>query len=43
MRSQAEKGRLFRELHKLREILILPNPWDAGTAKLLAAAGAARS
>ena len=43
MRSHAEKGRLFRELHKLREILILPNPWDAGTAKLLAAAGAARS
>src|ERR1700751_3258974 len=39
MRSQAEKSRLFRELHKRREILILPNPWDAGTAKLLAPLG----
>jgi 2-methylisocitrate lyase-like PEP mutase family enzyme len=26
-------------LHKRREILILPNPWDAGTAKLLASLG----
>jgi hypothetical protein len=39
MRSQAEKGRLFQELHKRPEILILPNPWDAGTAKLLASLG----
>jgi len=30
MRSQAEKGRLFRELHARPGILILPNPWDAG-------------
>src|SRR3954465_3044624 len=39
MRSQAEKGRLFRELHAPPGILILPNPWDAGTAKLLASLG----
>ena len=39
MRSPAEKGRLFLELHKRREILILPNPWDGGTAKLLASLG----
>jgi len=39
MRSQAEKGRLFRELHARPGILILPNPWDAGTAKLLASLG----
>src|SRR5215207_6900753 len=39
MRSQAEKGRLFRELHERPGILILPNPWDAGTAKLLASLG----
>ena len=39
MRTQVEKGRLFRELHQRPGILILPNPWDAGTAKLLAAAG----
>jgi 2-methylisocitrate lyase-like PEP mutase family enzyme len=34
MRTQAEKGRVFRELHTRPRILILPNPWDAGTAKL---------
>src|ERR1700730_15174488 len=39
MRTQEEKGRLFRELHQRQEILILPNPWDAGTAKLLASVG----
>ena len=39
MRTQAEKGRLFRELHQRPGILILPNPWDAGTAKLLASLG----
>ena len=36
MRTQVEKGHLFQELHQRRGILILPNPWDAGTAKLLA-------
>ena len=39
VRSQAEKGRLFRELHARPGILVLPNPWDAGTAKLLASLG----
>src|SRR5260221_12943950 len=39
MRTQVEKGRIFRELHQRRGILILPNPWDAGTAKLLASLG----
>ncbi len=39
MRTQAEKGRLFRELHSKPGILILPNPWDAGTAKLLQSLG----
>src|SRR4051794_21327321 len=39
MRTQVEKGRLFRELHHRPGILILPNPWDAGTAKLLASLG----
>src|SRR5918998_1946914 len=39
MRTQAEKGRLFRELHTRPGILIPPNPWDAGTAKLLASLG----
>jgi len=39
MRTQAEKGRVFRELHQRPGILIVPNPWDAGTAKLLASLG----
>src|SRR6202043_12989 len=39
MRSQAEKGRLFKERHAKPGILLLPNPWDAGTAKLLASLG----
>src|SRR5216117_625018 len=39
MRTQSEKGRLFRELHQRQGILILPNPWDTGTAKLLASLG----
>ncbi len=36
MPSQAEKGRLFKERHAKPGIILLPNPWDAGTAKLLA-------
>ena len=39
MTTQAEKGRLFRARHAKPGILILPNPWDAGTAKLLQSLG----
>jgi 2-methylisocitrate lyase-like PEP mutase family enzyme len=39
MRTQAEKGRLFRSLHERAGIFVMPNPWDAGTAKLLASLG----
>ena len=39
MRTQEEKGRLFKERHSQPGILLLPNPWDAGTAKLLASLG----
>lgn len=39
MRSQAEKGRLFRDLHQRPGLFLLPNPWDAGTAKLLQSLG----
>ena len=39
MPTQTEKGRRFRERHSQPEILILPNPWDAGTAKLLQSLG----
>ena len=39
MRSQADKGRVFRALHERRGIFVMPNPWDAGTAKLFASLG----
>lgn len=39
MRTQAEKGQEFRRLHEQPGLLLLPNPWDAGTAKLLQSLG----
>jgi 2-methylisocitrate lyase-like PEP mutase family enzyme len=39
MRTQAEKARSFRALHVRSGIFIMPNPWDAGTAKLFASLG----
>src|SRR5262245_10065340 len=39
MRSQIEKGALFEELHGRDRAFILPNPWDVGTARLLARMG----
>src|SRR6267142_5157246 len=39
MRDQAEKARVFRALHERPGILVMPNPWDAGTAKLFASLG----
>jgi 2-methylisocitrate lyase-like PEP mutase family enzyme len=39
MRTQMEKAELFRALHERPGAFIIPNPWDAGTAKLLAAVG----
>jgi 2-methylisocitrate lyase-like PEP mutase family enzyme len=39
MRSQTEKALAFRALHERPGAFIIPNPWDAGTAKLLAALG----
>ncbi|OPY93982.1 2-methylisocitrate lyase [Bradyrhizobium sacchari] len=39
MRSQADKAARFRELHQRPGAFIIPNPWDAGTAKLLASMG----
>ena len=33
------RGALFRELHTRSGILVLPNPWDAGTARLFANLG----
>src|ERR1700748_2391888 len=39
MFTQAEKGKVFRALHERAEAFIIPNPWDAGTAKILAHLG----
>ncbi len=39
MPTQAEKARQFRALHERPGTFIMPNPWDAGTAKLLASLG----
>jgi 2-methylisocitrate lyase-like PEP mutase family enzyme len=39
MSTQAEKGRTFRTLHERDHAFIIPNPWDVGTARLLAHLG----
>ncbi|HET9235009.1 MAG TPA: isocitrate lyase/phosphoenolpyruvate mutase family protein, partial [Candidatus Eisenbacteria bacterium] len=39
MKTQAEKARTFRALHERERAFIIPNPWDAGSAKLLATMG----
>ena len=37
--TQAEKGLAFRALHQREGAFIIPNPWDAGSAKILAHLG----
>jgi 2-methylisocitrate lyase-like PEP mutase family enzyme len=37
--TQAEKARQFLALHKPGEPLLLPNPWDLGSARVLASLG----
>jgi 2-methylisocitrate lyase-like PEP mutase family enzyme len=37
--SAAEKRARFRALHEREQLFVMPNPWDAGSARLLAAAG----
>jgi 2-methylisocitrate lyase-like PEP mutase family enzyme len=39
MMTQAEKGKLFHALHERDGAFIIPNPWDVGTARLLARLG----
>jgi 2-methylisocitrate lyase-like PEP mutase family enzyme len=39
MTTQTEKGRAFRALHERDRAFIIPNPWDIGTARLLAHLG----
>src|SRR5690349_11232532 len=37
--SQVHKGRRFQTLHTRPGTFVIPNPWDAGTAKVLAGLG----
>jgi len=37
--SQNEKGKRFQALHARPGAFVIPNPWDAGTARILAALG----
>src|SRR5271169_6303127 len=38
-RSQNEKAKTFQALHQGPGAFIIPNPWDAGTARILEALG----
>jgi 2-methylisocitrate lyase-like PEP mutase family enzyme len=37
--SQAEKGQRFEALHRRPGAFVIPNPWDAGSARILGALG----
>jgi 2-methylisocitrate lyase-like PEP mutase family enzyme len=37
--SQADKARKFRALHEAPGAFVIPNPWDAGSARVLAGLG----
>jgi 2-methylisocitrate lyase-like PEP mutase family enzyme len=37
--SQQEKAEVFRALHEGPDVFIIPNPWDIGSAKILAGLG----
>ena len=39
MKSQAQKAAEFEALHKAPGVFIIPNPWDPGSARLLAGLG----
>ena len=39
MPTQAEKGAAFRALHERNGAFLIPNPWDIGTARVLAHLG----
>ena len=39
MKTQAEKGAAFHGLHTRNRAFLIPNPWDIGTARLLAHLG----
>ena len=37
--SHAERRKRFRELHARKQLFLMPNPWDIGSARLLESAG----
>jgi 2-methylisocitrate lyase-like PEP mutase family enzyme len=37
--NQSDKARTFRALHERSGVFVIPNPWDVGTARILAALG----
>jgi 2-methylisocitrate lyase-like PEP mutase family enzyme len=39
MKTQREKAEAFRALHARAQAFIIPNPWDVGTARMLAKLG----
>ena len=39
MTSQADKAAAFKALHAAPGAFVIPNPWDVGSAKILALAG----
>lgn len=39
MKSQSEKAEAFAALHEAPGCFVIPNPWDAGSARILAALG----
>jgi len=39
MRTQEEKGSVFRSLHERTGAFVIPNPWDLGSARLLEGMG----
>ncbi|RVK22100.1 isocitrate lyase/phosphoenolpyruvate mutase family protein, partial [Sinorhizobium medicae] len=39
MENQQDKHRAFRALHDRQGAFVIPNPWDAGSARILAALG----
>ncbi|MGH8161254.1 MAG: isocitrate lyase/PEP mutase family protein [Gammaproteobacteria bacterium] len=39
MKTTTEKGKAFRELHRREGAFVIPNPWDVGSARMLAALG----
>lgn len=39
MTTQAKKAQAFKTLHEKDEVFIIPNPWDAGSARLMQGLG----